>query len=415
MNQAATTAMPSTVKQRIIGLDVMRGFALLGIALMNIEFFHRPHQGYNLGLEQGLEGINATLAWWVFALVQGKFWMLFSFLFGLGFAVLCSRFGADHAGFGRMYKRRLFALFVMGVAHGVLLWAGDILTVYAITGVFLLFFFRNTSAKWALRLGLSLQLLMPALFYFTAAIGALIRVAGGEASAEMADYQAEIMTGYQEAVLVYAQQGWLEVTGQRAKDFADLLTYSTFMLPSVLGMFLLGVWAWRSKVFRAPEKYLRVHRWLLCGLLPGAALAIFAMRVGLDSGTPLDMTWRYAHGQSLMWVASLLLCLGYASASMLVLSKLGWLSQGMAALGRMALTNYLLQSLVFGTLMYGYAGAQFGLWARHELLLLVVVFYVLQMLFSILWLRFARFGPMEWLWRWFSYGKRPVLWRSSVT
>lgn len=412
MNATATT--PSTLKSRIVGLDVMRGLALLGIALMNIEFFHRPHQGYNFGFEQGLEGINATLAWWVFALVQGKFWMLFSFLFGLGFAVLCSRFGDDHAGFSRMYKRRLLALFVMGVAHGVLLWAGDILTLYAITGVCLLWFARTMSAKWALRLGLLLQATMPALFYLTAAMGAFIRLAGDGDGTGMAEYQETIMVSYHQAAEVYAQSSWWAVTGQRASDFAELLTYGIFMLPGVLGMFLLGVWGWRSGVFRQPEKHRRTHQWLLAGLLPGALLAVWAMRVGLDSGTPLDMTWSYAHGQTLMWVASLLLCLGYASVSMLLLTRLGWITLGMAALGRMALTNYLLQSLVFGTVMYGYAGAQFGLWQRHELLLLVVAFYALQMLLSAWWLRHARFGPMEWLWRWFSYRKRPVLWKSSV-
>lgn len=411
----ATATTPSTLKSRIVGLDVMRGFALLGIALMNIEFFHRPHQGYNFGFEQGLEGINATVAWWVFALVQGKFWMLFSFLFGLGFAVLCSRFGDDHRGFSSMYKRRLLALFVMGVGHGVLLWAGDILAVYAITGVFLLWFAKRMSGRWALRLGLLLQLSMFALFYFTAAMGALVRLGGEDGMAGMAEYEEGVMVSYHQAAEVYAQSSWWAVTGQRASDFTELLAYSIFfMMPGVLGMFLLGVWAWRSGVFRMPEDHRRTHRWLLAGLLPGALLAVWAMRLGLDSSTPLDMTWSYAHGQTLMWVASLLLCLGYASASMWWLIKLGWITQGMAALGRMALTNYLLQSLVFGTVMYGYAGAQFGLWQRHELIALVFGFYVVQMLLSACWLHYARFGPMEWLWRWFSYRKRPVLWKSSV-
>ncbi|MBL8513665.1 MAG: DUF418 domain-containing protein [Betaproteobacteria bacterium] len=129
---------PVAANQRIEALDVVRGFALLGIFLMNIEFFNRPFATFNEGMPLGLTGVDWLATWFVNYFVQGKFWTIFSLLFGMGFAVLMVR--AEQAGreFNRMYLRRVLALAVFGALHYILLWEGDILFSYAVAAFMLM-------------------------------------------------------------------------------------------------------------------------------------------------------------------------------------------------------------------------------------------------------------------------------------
>ena len=134
----AEALAPVAANQRIESLDVVRGFALLGIFLMNIEFFNRPFATFNEGMPQGLTGVDWLASWFVSYFVQGKFWTIFSLLFGMGFAVLMVR--AEQAGreFNRMYMRRVLALAVFGALHFILLWEGDILFSYAVAAFMLM-------------------------------------------------------------------------------------------------------------------------------------------------------------------------------------------------------------------------------------------------------------------------------------
>src|SRR5688500_18556301 len=142
--ESATTAvrepdlMPITAHQRIEALDVVRGFALLGIFLMNIEYFNRTLSSLDQGMPTGLTGIDWFASWFIAYFVQGKFWTMFSLLFGMGFAVMMTR--AEQAGreFKIVYLRRVLALAVFGAAHFVLLWEGDILFSYAVGALMLM-------------------------------------------------------------------------------------------------------------------------------------------------------------------------------------------------------------------------------------------------------------------------------------
>ena len=133
-------AGPTPTPQRIDTLDVLRGFALLGIGLMNIEFFSRPLQGLALGFDVSLAGADRQVAWAVMTFVQGKFWTLFALLFGAGFALMLERSEAGSDAFMARYVRRLAGLLAIGIAHALLLWAGDILVPYALAGAVLLAF-----------------------------------------------------------------------------------------------------------------------------------------------------------------------------------------------------------------------------------------------------------------------------------
>src|SRR5690554_1824206 len=152
----ATGVAPTSGSERIGLLDALRGLALLGIFLANIEWFTRPWQEFANGMAQGLSGLDHAAAWTVHVFVNGKFWILFSLLFGLGFAVMMERAQASGRS-ARIYLRRLAVLFAIGIAHALLVWVGDILHSYAIAGLLLLGM-REVRPRKQLAVGLALYL-----------------------------------------------------------------------------------------------------------------------------------------------------------------------------------------------------------------------------------------------------------------
>ncbi|HEX5756791.1 MAG TPA: hypothetical protein VFY12_10625, partial [Arenimonas sp.] len=156
---------PVSAGERIEAMDVLRGFALLGILLMNIESFVGPFSAALTGLDPGLQGADRWADALIYVLVQGKFWTLFSLLFGMGFAVMMQR--AELAGrpFAGLYLRRTLVLLAIGAAHALLLWPGDILTFYALTALLLLLCFRHTPTSRLPKWGVGLYL-APMLLFF---------------------------------------------------------------------------------------------------------------------------------------------------------------------------------------------------------------------------------------------------------
>ncbi len=398
---------PIEAAQRIQALDVVRGFALLGIFLMNIEWFTRPVQQMGWGIDPAATGIDRTAAWLVYVFVQGKFWVLFSLLFGMGFAVMSTR-GGHGAQFRRTYLRRCAVLLAFGVLHGVLLWSGDILHAYAVAGLLLLAFgeIGNRARFW---LGLGFYLAMVALFLCG---GLLLSLLPEDAAAELGALSGDIEAQAAAASRVFAEGGYWQATAQRAADFAMIVMQgSMMMVPMALGVFMLGAWLVRSgrmhDVAAQRGWFARLALWTI-----PLGLAMVALSVSI--GTSFDgmrELGRMMLATGVMYLGNLPLALGYLSLVVLALGVpglsrvLSWL----APAGRMALTNYLAQSLVASTLFYGYG---FGLWGqvgRAGQVLLVFAVFALQVAASRWWLARHRFGPMEWLWRWLTYGHRPAM------
>jgi uncharacterized protein len=409
------TLAPIQAGERLVALDALRGFALLGIALMNIEYFTRPLQGMVFGLNQTLTGADRAAAWLIAAFVQGKFWALFSLLFGMGFAVMFERAEARPGGgdFAAVYARRLGFLLLIGLAHALLLWAGDILVPYALAGLLMILMFRSIPVGQLWRVGLLLHVLPLVLVWFSAVGVELMQLDpknGGAALRELAAGERQLHESYAAAERIYRDGSWMAVTGQRWRDTLMQYGYLPMTLPMVLGVFLLGAWSMRAGVMRDVAAHRRMFvRLLAMGGPLGAALAIAAMPM-IEAGNMAMPSILLAKGITLMTAASLLLCLAYASAIVLALQG-PWpgLARWLAPLGRMALSNYLLQSALFGTLFYGYG---FGLWGqvpRAWQVALVAATFAAQMLLSRLWLARYRYGPVEWLWRAFTYGRVPRL------
>ena len=398
---------PIDAAQRIQALDVIRGFALLGIFLMNIEWFSRPLQEMGSGIDPAATGIDHAAAWAVHVLVAGKFWVLFSLLFGMGFAVMSSR-GGHGAQFRSRYVRRCLVLLAFGLLHALLLWPGDILHAYAVTGLLLLAF-GEVSNRARLLLGIGLY----------AGLASMIVVGGGLMSlvppGEMPGFETmavELESAAAAAREVYAHGSYFQVVFQRGRDFLTLgVQGALMMIPMALGVFMLGAWLVRSgRMHDVASQRGWFARLALWTLPLGAVFVTLSMSVG-ESFDGMREMGPMLLAQGLMMLGSLPLALGYLSLLVLGLGLpgisrvLGWL----APAGRMALTHYLLQSLVASSLFFGYGLGWWGQLGRGAHVLLALAVFALQVVASHWWLGRYRFGPMEWLWRWLTYGARPAM------
>lgn len=388
---------------RIVLLDGLRAVALLGIFLVNIEWFTRPWQSFGSGVLPGLSGLDLAAAWTVHVFVAGKFWILFSLLFGMGFAVMAARVDAQ-GGFAPRYLRRLAFLLVIGLAHALLQWVGDILHTYAVAGLLLLCLVRLqplTQLVLGLTLygGLCLLMLLGAVFMW------LVPDAAGSLQAAAAD---NLRAGVQ-ASAIYANGTFSQVTAQRAADLATLAPNNLMVVPMALGVFLIGSWLLRSGRMRDAVAHRGFFVRLALGCLP-VGLAITLLAAWLGTSFPAGaQDGRDMLAMTLQMLGALPLSLGY-----LALMVLAWqvpsgqrVLKALAPAGRMALTLYLMQSLLASLAFYGYGLALWGRVSPAGLLAFAVAVFAVQVLLARWWLARFRYGPVEWLWRWVTYARRP--------
>ena len=410
---------PVSDSERVHEIDVVRGFALLGILLMNIEWYTRPFVELFLGLDRSMAALDYAAGWTVMTLVQGKFYTLFSMLFGMGFAIQAERAAAKGARFGRLFARRMLGLALIGAAHGYLVWSGDILLVYSIVGSALVLLFRKTPIsrlpKWAAAFILLVGL-APWGWVASQKAGLDDPERAVAASERQATQLAEFRRQAEEAREAYAHGTWIEQVPIRAREMASQLSFLPVFGWNVLGMFLLGAWLVRSGVMRRPAEH-RVffRRALRVGLVVGLPLAVAAMELGAADGMT-RMEWSLAVGASLMLVASFALCFAYLSGFVLWTQRPGWSARlrPVAQAGRMALTNYLAQSLVATTLFNSWGFGLYGQVSRAAQMPLTLAIWLLNMGFSVWWLGRYRFGPAEWLWRSITYGRAQPMRRPAA-
>ena len=323
--------------------------------------------------------------------VDMKAFALFSLLFGVGLAIQFEHLSTnpDRA---LLLFRRLIVLLALGLLHLCLIWNGDILTEYAIAGlIFLPFLF---GPRWLLAsgaatfLGLYLALQIwspPGLFPSFAAI------------------QRDV----QEANYVYAAGSFWEVLAFRLREIPLIVPLHIYVFPRTIGLFFLGAFIWRSDVLRKPDRMLMFSTAAACVGL-GATLIFLKVNGGLASRS-LDAMATPA--------GTILIALGYGATCLAVAELtggkmlLGWA----VPLGRMAFTNYLAQSVIFGWIFYGYGLGLFGQLGAAETLAIGLAVYVGQVIFSAWWLRHYRYGPVEWLWRTIMYGtQQPMSLKGSA-
>jgi uncharacterized protein len=377
---------------RVAPIDILRGMALFGVLIVNLVKEFRVSL-FAQFVPSGPESTaNQFLDSFVSYAFEMKAFALFSLLFGVGLAIQFDRLATRERPLYWLL-RRLLVLLAFGLVHLLFIWNGDILTEYALAGMLVLPLLREDKETIAVcSLGLfGLYLFMPSLhlpIYWpdSATLTSLVESANR----------------------VYSQGTLAQVIGHNLGELRMILPIHAFVFPRTLALFLLGVCIWRSGLLHN----LRLHRrgLLLFGLIAtffGISLTL-AAAMNVFSNTP-------TFGAYMSNLAPTVQALGYASliAVAIQLPYLGSVLKIFAPLGRMAFTNYIVQSLVFGWIFFGYGLGQFGRMTVTAALLLGVSVYIMQLIGSALWLRWFRFGPLEWLWRSLMYGHTQVMWKSK--
>ncbi|KQQ74669.1 hypothetical protein ASF73_09765 [Xanthomonas sp. Leaf131] len=403
---------PIAATERIVVLDVLRGFALLGILLMNIEAFVGPLDLAFTGVDPHWHGIDRVADALVYFFVQGKFYTLFALLFGMGFAVMAQRAEQAGRGFFGMYLRRTAGLLAIGLVHALLLWSGDILVTYALLALLLLTArsIPTVTLPWVAAL---VYCCAPGLMLLYGVAGTLTQAdptAAVEWKAAMADAAQQALANVQAQRAAYGSGTYLQATLQRWHDLQEAMTGLSINGPAMLGMFLLGSWFVRSGAIAAPARFPRLFQALRYGVLPlglGVMLVSYALEPWMD---PARLDLRVSGAYALSLIAGPLMSLGYAAWVVRFAPRLAWL----APAGRMALSNYLLQSLLCTWVFYGYGLGYFEQLPRMWQLPFALGLFALQIVLSQLWLRWFRFGPMEWVWRSVTYLRVPPMRRDSA-
>ena len=266
-----TPLAPIAPGERIASLDVLRGFALIGILLMNMEAFAGPLMRALTGLDPALTGFNRLADGLIYFFVQGKFFTLFSLLFGMGFAMMVMRAEAAGRPFAGLYWRRSLALLGIGLAHALLIWSGDILVPYALLSIPLLAF-REVPARWLAWLGVAIYLAAPAMLM---GIGLMSLWVPGwdDLMAPAAMQAAAIDQGQVEA---YGSGTYAMAVTQRLRDFGFMLSGLMVFGVMIFGMFLIGAAFMRSGAIQHPQQYPRLYTQLRWSVLALGLLAMLA-------------------------------------------------------------------------------------------------------------------------------------------
>ncbi|MEO8129499.1 MAG: DUF418 domain-containing protein [Bryobacteraceae bacterium] len=390
---------PVAAGERIDVIDILRGMTLFGILMANMRGFNAPSLVYfNIG--RMFSGrADSIVTGLMEGFVQGKCVTLFALLFGLGFAVQMDR-AAERGRSVSFYPRRLAILLVIGLIHGLAIWWGDILVPYALMG-FVLLLFRNKSQKavafWAL-------LLFSSEYLITIGFGIWGHF---HPSAPAPPGPAGMTREIVHAISVYRDGSLWGIAQYKVLDWFQINWPAWWVITFVLPRFLAGLWLWRTGLLKNVEAYLPLIRkvcgWSLAiGLTCDAAMAYFAFVAKPPRGvfTLPGLLNQVAHGVSIPALSCF-----YACAVLLLVQKVEWKRRlaPFGAVGRMALTNYLLQSVILTsffhwTKLYGKVGPAMGL-------IPTVVLFALQIPFSVWWLQHHEFGPMEWLWRSLTYSR----------
>ncbi|ADU28729.1 DUF418 domain-containing protein [Evansella cellulosilytica] len=394
-NKPKVEMTPLDSNKRLNHIDSLRGFALLGILLVNMFAFQYGTFGMELippVLTSNIDQVTYTFISWFF---QGSFYPIFSMLFGFGAIMIWERSQERERPFYLLFVRRLLILMVMGFVHLYFIWDGDILLTYAITG-FLFIFFVNRKAK--------------TLLIWAIAIAALINLPGLLPGDDEAIVTFDSYVEYERDVLGNGTYGdivhhrftaspfekidyGIELSALEREIMAIVMTVFNFitMITQTLLLFLVGGYLAKKRWVHHPND----HKSTLM------KIAFIAIILGLIIKAGNVFTTNESLEYFGYILGGPLLGLGYIAAFCLLFNKIGEtkIFKGFGYVGRMALSNYLAQSIVMTTIFYGYGFGLLGKLGTFIGVLLALALFLIQMFISRLWLKRNQFGPMEWFWR----------------
>ncbi|MCF8366718.1 MAG: DUF418 domain-containing protein [Bacteroidales bacterium] len=389
-----TDFFPVRPSDRIVQIDILRGFALLGILLVNVFGYHASFYHFGEFYASTENPFSLACYHWMVNLGSDKFIFLFSILFGYGFWMLEEKF--KDKGFAGFYFRRMASLTLIGFFHILLFWAGDILLLYGLLGLVLL----------ALRkLPTKVMVLLVVFFYFFTAEYLAVRNYLPWLPDPMS---AATSLSMDDVRRVYAQGSFWEILLMRVNEFIvfrniNLLYYA----PKIFSLFILGYVSGRKNMLHKINQDGRAFFFLMLSFVVAGLIMVFRLESLLtffskpESGFYTSVyIFLYETGNAFLGLSYLLMILliTQTKAGMQVLAPFKYA-------GRMALTNYLMQSVIFTTIFYGYG---FGLFAQlrpPQFLLLGLIVFAVEMAWSKILLTRFRYGPMEYVWRKMTYGK----------
>ncbi len=427
-------AAPVRTLDRIRTLDVLRGVALLGILIINVYAFAMPKAALDdPSAYGGASGLDLGTWYVTHIAVYGKFISIFAMLFGAGLVLMGDRLEREGFSFRRFYYRRTFWLLVFGIVHAYFIWWGDILVNYALCG-FLIYLFRKRAPRTLITWGVAFFLLVPvsamlAQRFYVAPLQEQATEAQAlvDAGQEIDDEQQAALDKWTDAqkslarptpakidsvVTVYRSGSYIEIVTKRAPSvFQEQLGNQLIaLLWLVGGIMLIGMGLMKTGVL-AGRRSTRFY--------------VTVIGVGYAIGIPLSVwsAWDHAqHGFSMEHylalnllvneVGNLFAALGHVGVVVLMVRYgiLTGLQRRLAAVGRTALSNYLLTSIVFTAIFYGWGfDGLFGQVNRFPQMGFVVAWWIVQLTLTPIWLRHFRYGPAEWLWRSLTYGRRVPL------
>ena len=428
MNQTGKTLGPVTSADRIRSLDVLRGVALLGILLMNIAGFGLVFMAYvDPTVQGGAEGKD-LFVWAVNNMFfEGTMRALFSMLFGVGMVLMTSRMIGRGGGLevADIYYRRTIWLLIFGIIHGyVILWFGDILFAYGFWGLFL-FPFRNTKPKKLLIAVIILTLIGVALQYVKYEMNNEFteKYTAAQAYENEEDIPEDIKEGKEawegiKAELKPDEKAVQKQTESMHQGYFDLVVYlapvnrmmqTTFNYDynpwDVLAMMLLGMALFKWGVITAQLKIKSYLLMVLIGYGIGLPINYYETNLLLEADFSIPSFFEsgltYPFGRIAMAMGHIGVVMIFCKINILV-----FLRNSLAAVGRMALTNYIMHSVICAFVFTGIGASLFGKLQRHELYYVVLGIWIFQLVASPIWLKYFRFGPLEWLWRSLTYKKR---------
>ncbi len=407
MTSTKPHGIPVAEQDRIITLDTIRGFALLGILVMNIQSYAMPGSAYFFPHSFGdMTGLN-HLVWLLgHLLTDMKFIALFSMLFGAGICLMTDRAQARGARVAVLHYRRMFMLWVIGMLHAHLLWYGDILVTYAACGM-MIFPLRRLRPRWLILIAVVLLTIGVALALLS---GLTADQWPEESRQQLLDDMAPTAEQITEEIAIHHHGG------------KDLLLHT---VEESIGMQTFIFWYW--SIWRDAAAMLLGMAFFKMGMLSGlrsrrfyTTLAIVMLVIGW---TLVVLGWRRheAHewdvfqsffiSSNFNTIGAPLVAIGYLSlVSLACLAR--WSLGALAAVGRMALTNYLSHTVICFMLFNGPFLASFGEVSRVGQAGIVVAIWVIQLTVSPWWMKRFHFGPAEWMWRSMTYGRRQRFRRS---
>lgn len=396
----ATLTGPVTQAERIDSLDVLRGFALLGILVMNIMSFSMPFSAYFNPTSFGdHSGANYWVWFFSHLLFDQKFMTIFSMLFGAGIIIFTTRAAERGRSPAALHYRRSFWLLVIGAVHAYLLWYGDILVLYAMCAL-IIYPARKLSPKALLPIGLALLLIGSGINYLA---GFTMPHWPPEAIAEMTHDWKPTAEQLNEEIAAYTGS-WVGQLSHRAPLALEFQTFVFFVWGfwRAAGLMLMGMALYKWGVFNATCSR-KFYAMLAALALLGFALVYTGVR--LNEASQWDMYFAFFKGVQFNYWGSLLVSTAYIGLLMLFCQSVagGWLKGSLRAVGQMAFTNYLMHTIICIMIFYGPGLGLFGQVSRVGQIGVVLLIWLAQLIYSPIWLRHFRFGPFEWLWRSLTY------------